>query len=222
MTNKVSINYPNKPTISLQPISREAKYEMFLNRKSVRKFLDKNLSFDILSKLLYYSLGNTHFATITEEKTGKKINFSYRAYPSAGALYSIDVYLGIINVDGLGIGIYYYNTEKNALEYVKPIDKSQIIDPIIDKVGLDVNNSSVLFYLVANFWRSRKKYGERSYRYVLQESGHIGQNISLVCTTLGLGAVAIGGYYDDEANKLVNVDGVDRSVIYLLVVGINE
>jgi SagB-type dehydrogenase family enzyme len=62
------------------------------------------------------------------------------------------------------------------------------------------------------------KYGQRGYRYVWIEAGHLGQNLYLVSGALGLASLALGGFYDDEANALLGVGG-DEKTIYAMCVG---
>ena len=49
------------------------------------------------------------------------------------------------------------------------------------------------------------KYGQRGYRYVWIEAGHLAQNLYLVSGALGLASVALGGFFDDEADALLGV-----------------
>jgi len=51
------------------------------------------------------------------------------------------------------------------------------------------------------------------------EAGHLAQNIYLVTTALGLGCVAIGGFMDDEINEILEVDGVNEAVVYVIAIG---
>ena len=69
------------------------------------------------------------------------------------------------------------------------------------------------------FWRSRFKYGLRGYRFVLLEAGHAAQNLLLAATALGLASVPVGGFYDRELERLLQVDGVNESALYALSLG---
>jgi len=63
------------------------------------------------------------------------------------------------------------------------------------------------------------KYNERGYRFVLLDAGHLGQNVCLMATAMNLGVLPIGGFLDDELNRLLDIDGVHESVVYPLLVG---
>ncbi|MDP2949223.1 MAG: SagB/ThcOx family dehydrogenase, partial [Chloroflexota bacterium] len=67
--------------------------------------------------------------------------------------------------------------------------------------------------------RTRWKYQDRSYRYVLLDAGHLGENLYLAATSLGLGPCGIGAFLDDEVNRMVEVDGKQESAVYLVSIG---
>ncbi len=69
------------------------------------------------------------------------------------------------------------------------------------------------------FKRSKWKYGQRAYRYVYLDAGHIAQNLALAAVSMDLGSCQIGAIYDGEANDIIGVDGEEESVIYMSVVG---
>ena len=60
---------------------------------------------------------------------------------------------------------------------------------------------AAVIYLTMIFQRMRFKYGERSYRYGLVEAGHLGQNLYLAATSLGLGVCAVGAYNDPRHQR---------------------
>jgi SagB-type dehydrogenase family enzyme len=80
-------------------------------------------------------------------------------------------------------------------------------------------NAGLVIILTGLFAKTTFKYGERGYRFVLFEAGHIAQNILLEATALGLGAVPVAGFVDDEVNALIDLNGVDEASLYLIVVG---
>jgi len=84
-----------------------------------------------------------------------------------------------------------------------------------------VKDASLIIFQTAVFWRTCIKYGERGYRFVLQESGHIGQNIYLVSEVLNLKCCALGGFRisDEQIEKLLDIDGITESLIYTSVIG---
>ena len=143
---------------------------------------------------------------------------SRRVVPSAGALYPIEMYLVALRVEGLEAGLYHYHPKNRMLDRLQTGELRSEIENAVLYPEI-VSQASVVFLLAAVFQRTRFKYGERGYRFVLLDSGHIAQNIYLVSAALGLGAVAMGGYVDDDLNQLLDMNGVDESVVYAVVVG---
>ena len=82
-----------------------------------------------------------------------------------------------------------------------------------------LGRANVCFVLSAMFQRTRWKYRERAYRYVLLEAGHVGQNLYLAATSMGLGACAVGAFFDDKFNDLLGLDGKEEAVLYVISVG---
>ena len=79
--------------------------------------------------------------------------------------------------------------------------------------------ASVVFIWTAVFERMKWKYGQRAYRYVYLDAGHIAENLALAATGLELGSCQIGALFDDAVNQIIDVDGTEESVIYISVVG---
>jgi SagB-type dehydrogenase family enzyme len=72
-----------------------------------------------------------------------------------------------------------------------------------------VTQAAGVLMLTAVVQRTMRKYGDRGYRYILLEAGHVAQNVNLAATALGIGTVDLGGFFDDEMGSLL---GSDRRV----------
>ena len=51
------------------------------------------------------------------------------------------------------------------------------------------------------------------------EAGHLAQNLMLLTEESGLGSCAIGGYIDNEVNKLLDIQHTKEVTLYLITVG---
>jgi len=51
------------------------------------------------------------------------------------------------------------------------------------------------------------------------DAGHIGQNLYLAATGLGLGCCTVGAFFDEEVDRLVGIDGEKEISVYLGAVG---
>ncbi len=186
------------------------------SRRSVREFSDAPMKLEDLSKLLHQSYGIT--GEINRPDGG---TLPLRAAPSGGALYPAEIYLGVRNVHGLDAGIYHYNVPGHALELLVPGDQSEPLTEIC--CGQEyVRQAAVTVLISGVLQRTKRKYGERGYRYVLLDVGHLGQNIYLACTALNLAVMTTCGFYDDLANRKLNLDGIQETVLYVAFLGPRE
>jgi SagB-type dehydrogenase family enzyme len=183
-------------------------HEVLQKRKSVRDFKSAPMSQESLSYLLWASTG------ISRRERG----YEFRTAPSAGALYPIETYISVGNVTGINAGIYHYAIQSHALELIKKGDCSVAVA----NAALDQRmciEASVVFIWTAIFERSKWKYGQRAYRYIYLDAGHIAENLALAVVSIGMGSCPIAALYDEEVNEIVGVDGEAESVIYMSVVG---
>ncbi len=177
-------------------------------RRSEREYGGDPVTMGELQQLLWAAQG------ITAENHGYKL----RTAPSAGALYPIETYLGIKNVLDISPGIYHYDVQGACLDEIRLGDLSSEISEGALGQGM-VESADVIFLFTAIFMRSGIKYGERAYRYIYLDCGHIVQNLLLAVGALGLLACPIAALYDLEINKILDVDGEVESILYMVSVG---
>jgi SagB-type dehydrogenase family enzyme len=173
-------------------------------RRSVRAYSPQPMTAEELSQVLLLTAGLN--------SDGR------RHHPSSGALYPIETYVVVHNVSGISPGVYHYGVENHVLEQVRAGDFRETVV----RRGLDqqfLGECGAVVYLTMIFQRMRFKYGERSYRYGLIEAGHLGQNLYLSATSLGLGACAVGAYDDEGIDALLGIDGREEVSVYLLSLG---
>lgn len=203
--------YPDSPRVALPPPVLESAAplaDLVAARRSVPDVADLPVTLDAVSTLLGTSAGVT-----------RPGDLPLRAAPSAGALFPVETYLLAFRVDGLESGIYHYAPLRHDLEWVTDLpDRSEVLARILAP-GLAAATPPVIVVLTAVFERVQAKYGERGYRFALVETGHVGQNLSLVAGALGLAGNCIGGFCDQEANELLGLDGAREAVVYMFLTG---
>ncbi len=200
-SNRIKLPIPgSKSVLTLDEVLRR--------RKSIRVFAKKPLSLEQMSYLLWASNG------IQRIENGHE----FRTVPSAGALYPVETYLVVHNVEGLAPGVYHYAIREHALEEIKVGDFRREIT--LAALGQRIcADAAVVFVWTAIFNRSKCKYRQRAYRYVYLDAGHIGHSLALSAVSLGLGSCQVGALFDDDVNSILGVDGVEESVVYMSVVG---
>lgn len=199
--------YPRMKKIKLNGETPSADFfKLIPERESIREFSGEPVRSDILSNLLKYSCGIV-------EKNGTK-----RAQPSGGARYPIETYMLNFKRGELPDGVFHYNIADHALEHTwnKKFSENDFENLFTYPW---VKNSSFAIILTAIFDRNQRKYGERGYRHILLEAGHIGQNLYLSAGALGLSVCALSGVRDEKIEEVLDIDGVTESVVYCLVFG---
>ncbi|MFQ6134615.1 MAG: SagB/ThcOx family dehydrogenase [Nitrososphaerales archaeon] len=181
--------------------------EALLRRRSIREYTDEHLTLQQVSQLLWAAQG------ITEPRWGG------RTAPSPGPTYPLEVYVVVAEdgVEDLDTGVYHYIPQKHSLVSVAGDDRT----PSLGLAALDqewVYNARINIVISAVFERTTVKYGERGVRYVHMEAGHVGQNIYLEATALGLGTVVLGAFLDDQVKELMGLPE-DEEPLYILPVG---
>lgn len=170
-------------------------------RRSIRSYQDKPLTLKEVSQLLWASQGIV--------ASGK------RAAPSAGATYPMEIYLIAGTVEGLKPGLYKYHNKEHSIELVKEGDLRKSVSDRALRQDM-ILKAPITIIIAAVFERTRARYGARAERYVYMEAGHIGQNIMLQATALGLGTVPVGAFIDTEVKGAL---GIKEEPLYLYPVG---
>jgi len=177
-------------------------------RRSTRSYSGQAMTLAELSRFLFLTCG------ISSDKFGS----ARRTAPSSGALYPIEVYPIVHNVDGVVRGVYHYAYREHALELVRAEDtRDRVVEQGLGQEFL--GQCGAVLFVTMILQRMRPKYQDRSYRYGLLEAGHVGENAYLAATEMGLGACGIGAFMDDAMNEMLGVDGVEEAVVYMLAVG---
>jgi SagB-type dehydrogenase family enzyme len=207
--------YGHLPRIALDPPAQlgEGLGDLLSRRRSRSEFSGEPIAFAGFSALAFAAMGVTR--SVPTHGGGLQ---TFRAAPSAGAMFPIEMYAAVRSVEGLTAGIYHYDPLEHAVELVRDAGAVEAFAGAFP-LPLPVETAACTFVLASVFWRSRFKYGQRSYRFALLEAGHIGQNVLLAAEALGLGAVPVGGFYDATVDELLGIDGVTEGSVYTVAVG---
>jgi SagB-type dehydrogenase family enzyme len=172
--------------------------ETLVRRRSVRSFQDQALTRAQIGQLLWAAQG------ITSAR-------GFRTAPSAGALYPLEVYIATAN------GVFRYEPGQHRLRRTRAQDvRSEIHAAALRQRA--VGDAPALFVITAIYARTARKYGGRAERYVRIEAGHAAQNLLLQAVALGLGAVPIGAFDDDDVRACLGAPE-DHAPLYIIPVG---
>ncbi|MBN1460658.1 MAG: SagB/ThcOx family dehydrogenase [Armatimonadetes bacterium] len=173
--------------------------EAIAARRSVRSYTDKALTLEQISQLAWAAQG------ITEPRRG------FRAAPSAGALYPLELYL--LTKDG----VFHYLPQGHALERLQADDRRMALAQAASDQR-HVGEAALDIVIAAVFERTERKYGERARTYVYMEAGHVAQNVHLQAVALGLASCPVGALREKAVREVLRLPA-DHVPIYLVTVG---
>ena len=173
--------------------------ESILRRRSERSFAPNELTTEQISQLLWSAQG------ITDKHWG------FRAAPSSGSLYPLTLY--IVKKDG----IFRYVPDGHKLIQISAEDKRTSL--VRASLGQTYIGEAPLTLVIAgNFRIIEAKYGQRAYRYLNMEIGHVAENVQLQAVALGMVSVPIGAFWDDVVAKTLELPDT-QDPFYLIPVG---
>lgn len=181
------------------------------DRKSSRIYTQESMSVEQLSFLLWATQG-------VKSIRGKSYA-TLRTVPSGGARHEFETYLMIQNVVGMEAGAYHYLPMEHALEFLHPVEG---IDTVISESLCEQSwaaKANVVFYWSMVAYRAEWRYGIYAHRPAMIDVGHVGQNLYLACTGLGLGCCAIAAFEHEKCCDLFGLDGEEEYIVYTIPVG---
>lgn len=195
--------------------------KLLSKRRSAAAFATESPELHDLAYILLTAYGVTGRIRTHSTKRGHggdPISMGLRATPSAGGLNSNDIFVLVDRMVGIDPGLYYFNPDLRCLQLVNA--RARICD-LAESTGYAerVRSSSVAILLAGAFSRIQWKYWERGYRMVLLDCGHLAQSLVIAATELDIVAHPIGGFVDDQVNALIGFDGINDSVLHLLILG---
>ena len=206
-TDNPVIVLPDPESVTVRPISVRTAIE---RRRSIRSYAHEPLPLATLAFLLWCTQG-------VQRVAGTYATF--RTVPSAGARHAFETYLLVNDVEGLEPGLYRYLALSHRL---RQLDTDPTLPGRVTGACLGqtfIARCGVVFLWVAVPYRMTWRYGERGYRELHKDAGHVCQNLYLAAEAVGCGVCAVAAYDDDTMNSILGIDGVDQFLIYLATVG---
>ena len=129
----------------------------------------------------------------------------YRTTPSAGGLYPVELYWIVLDVEGLAPGIWHFHAPGFSLI---PVWKGSFLAEA-RSILLDYplpRETGAVAVLTGIFSRGSWRYGERAYRRVLLDAGHLGGNLLAPAVREGLHPYPLSGFRDQALSDLLFPD----------------
>ena len=200
-------------------VSCSSYLELLDERRSARVFCDVAMTREQLAFLLWSAGG-------IQEYRGKNGMATFRPVPSGGARHPFELYVVVKNVEGLEAGLYRYAPVKNVGEKKVTVE---YLAPLFDDYESKMNDAlagqkwavkaPITIFVSCIPYRTEWRYHDAAHRLMLIDLGHVGQNLMLSSTALGLGSCPIAAFDQGLCDEVFSFDGVDEYTVYVFPIG---
>jgi SagB-type dehydrogenase family enzyme len=179
-------------------------------RRSVRAYAKAPLSLAELSHLLWCTQGVQRVLSTPA---------TLRTVPSAGARHALETHLLVNRVEGLEPGLYRFLAGEHRLL------RADVPGGIHERIHAGCLEQDMVLTCAATFvwtavpYRMAWRYGDRGYRYLHLDAGHVCQNLYLAAEAIGAGVCAIAAFDDAVMDEALGIDGEEEFTLYVATVG---
>lgn len=177
-----------------------------LKRRSTRSYNGAELTIDELKALLDFTYQPQHYA-----------DQGLDGSPDYFDLNLIETFIAVSGVTGLEEGCYYYAPKAQELRQIRFKNFRRELHYLCLGQELGRDAAVVLFH-TADLQTSIAQYGDRAYRYLHMDAGHLGQRLNLAAIYLNLGVSGIAGFFDDQVNDVLGIPP-EEAVLYITTLG---
>lgn len=187
-------------------INLEELESTILKRRSTRGYNGAELTLDELKALLDFTYQPQHY-----------IDQGLDGTPDYFDLNLIETFIAVSGVTGLEEGCYYYAPKAQELRQIRFKNFRRELHYLCLGQELGRDAAAVLFH-TADLKTAVARYGDRVYRYLHMDAGHLGQRLNLAAIRLNLGVSGIAGFFDDQVNEVLGIPA-DEAVLYITTLG---
>lgn len=210
LEDKYNFPFCEKIPTASKPIDWGTKLEALevtiLKRRSTRAYSGEDLTFEELKALLDF--------------TYQPQNYIDQGFDNATDYFDlnlIETFIAVSGVEGLEAGCYYYAPKAQELRQIRFKNFRRELHFLCLGQELGRDAAAVVFH-TSDLKSSVGQYGDRVYRYLHMDAGHLGQRLNLAAIHLGLGVSGIGGFFDDQVNEVLGIPR-DEAVLYMTTLG---
>jgi SagB-type dehydrogenase family enzyme len=178
-----------------------------LKRRSTRAYTGDSINLEELNTILDFTYHPEHYV-----QQGLDVD------PDYFDLSLISTFVAVLGVDGLETGCYYYSPVAQELRQMRFKNFQRELHYLCLGQDLGRDASAIIFH-TADLTKAVDQYGDRVYRYLHFDAGHLGQKLNLGAIHLGLGASGIGGFFDNHVNEVLGIP-TDEAVVYITTLGV--
>ena len=180
--------------------------ETLLKRRSTRSYSGADITLNELKAMLDFTYHPEHY-----------IEQNLDAAPDYCDLNRVETFIAVSGVTGLESGCYYYAPHLQELRQIRFKNFRPELHFLCLGQELGRDAVAVIFH-TADLTAAIDQWGDRAYRYLHLDAGHLGQRLNLAAIRLGLGISGIAGFFDDEVNQVLGIPE-DEAVLYITTIG---
>jgi len=180
--------------------------QTILHRRSTRRYRPTAIQLSELNAILDFAYQPHHYCL-----------WNLDPEPGYFDLPSIRTFIAVSAVEGLESGCYYYAPEAQELRQIRFKNFRRELHFLALGQDLGRDAAAVVFH-TANLPQAIARFGDRAYRYLHLDAGHLGQRLNLAAIGIGLGASGIAGFFDDHVNEVLGIPP-EEAVLYLTTIG---
>lgn len=184
----------------------EGLQETILKRRSTRGFNGQEITLDELKQLLSFTYQPQDYW-----RQGLDAN------PDFFDLNLISTFVVVSSVTDLEDGCYYYAPHAQELRQIRFKNFRKDLHYLCLGQELGRDAAAVVFH-TADLQQAIASYGDRVYRYLHMDAGHLGQRLNLAAIYLQLGVSGIAGFFDNQVNEVLGIPE-DEAVLYITTLG---
>ena len=177
-----------------------------LQRRSTREYTGAKLELAELKAILDFTYQPQHYS-----------DQGLDGDPDYFDLSLIETFVAVTGVVGLEVGCYYYAPKSEELRQIRFKNFRDELHYLCLGQELGRDAGAVIFH-TADLQKAVEKYGDRVYRYLHMDAGHLGQRLNLAAIGLGVGVSGIAGFFDDLVNEVLGIPS-DEAVLYITTLG---
>ncbi len=177
-----------------------------LRRRSTRELTGANIELADLLAVLDFTYHPDHYGHQRMDP-----------HPIYFDLSLIETFVVATGVTGLESGCYYYAPRVEELRQIRFKNFRSEVYYLCLNQALGRDAGAVIFH-TADLDQAVARYGERAYRYLHMDAGHLGQRLNLAAIHVGLGVSGIAGFFDDQVNEVLGIPATE-AVLYITALG---
>lgn len=141
-----------------------------------------------------------------------------RPYPSAGGLYSVEMYL--LERDAHGWSLHHVDAIDGTLRRIERFEAAAPLATAMCETHRDIVTTAHGAIILSNVWeRAIVKYGHQGYKFSLMELGIVGHHAGLCLSAQGVDTLHWAGQMDDVLGAMMGLDGRSEGVGHVLWYG---